>query len=433
MLKIFAKIRIFAGFIIAIPGSFDNLHDNHAIPLMKNENYNIANYSYHLPEERIAKYPEKERNKSKLLVYDKGRIEQGTFDGIGEYLPGGATLIFNNSKVVHARLSFQKSTGARVEIFCLSPVYPSNYEEVFTSRSGCKWKCMIGNLKKWKGGSLAKEVKLPGGTIILKATCTRGENKETVVDFSWNGEATFAEVIKHAGNIPLPPYLKRDAEPGDAARYQTVYSKVDGSVAAPTAGLHFTSPLLENLKSRGIKMAELTLHVGAGTFQPVKVTNFMAHEMHTERIIITSALIENLLETGGNIIAVGTTSARALESIYWIGAKLKLNLLDYHNVDQFQYRKSTAGVTIKESLESIQQYMHGLSTPVMEASTSLMIVPGYPFKMVRGLITNFHQPGSTLLLLIAAFIGDGWGKVYDYALDNDFRFLSYGDSSLLLP
>jgi len=400
---------------------------------MYHQNFNIVSYTYILPEDRVAKYPVKERNKSKLLIYHKGQIDKTRFESIGKYLPAGATLVFNNSKVVHARLPFKKSTGARIEIFCLSPVEPSSYEEVFNARCECHWKCMVGNLKKWKNGILEKSITLPGGTIHLKAFRELQVNNNIIVRFTWDGNVPFSEVIQHAGHIPLPPYLNREAEPEDLKRYQTIYSKIDGSVAAPTAGLHFTPSVFDDLQGREIKMMELTLHVGAGTFQPVRVDNFIDHKMHTERIIITSTLIEKLLETKGELIAVGTTSTRSLESIYWIGVKLKLNQPDFNHVKQFPYKDFNKFIDVKESLESIKHYMHDSSVPVMEASTSLMIVPGYPFKMVHGLVTNFHQPGSTLLLLIAAFVGDDWSKIYDYALENGFRFLSYGDSSLILP
>ena len=394
----------------------------------------ISEYNYRLPEARIAKYPLKERDKSKLLLWDNGRLEKNVFRNIDSCLPGNSLLIFNNTRVIHARLFFRKKTGAKIEIFCLEPVSPSDYQIAFQEKEKVTWKCMVGNSKKWKNGLLKREIEIDGKTVILKAEKTRQENNSFYINFSWNGNFTFAAIIEKAGVLPIPPYLKRETEPEDELTYQTVYAKNDGSVAAPTAGLHFTDNVLKNLSEKNIETDEITLHVGAGTFQPVKSETIAGHKMHHEQVIISRKMIEKLLAHSGKTIAVGTTSVRSLESLYWLGLKLENEerFSEIPVVHQWEPYEKKASISAAKSFENILGYLEKNHLNKIRFSTQIIIVPGYNFKIIEGMITNFHQPQSTLLLLISAFIGNDWKKVYDFALENDFRFLSYGDSNLYL-
>jgi S-adenosylmethionine:tRNA ribosyltransferase-isomerase len=396
-------------------------------------NIKISDFSYHLPEERIAKYPLAERDSSKLLVWDNGRISSDTFKNISGYLPPDSMLVFNNTRVIHARLFFNKQTGSRIEIFCLEPIQPSDYQLSFQQTEKVVWKCMLGNAKKWKDGILSRVIKLKETEVVLKAAKLFQENNTFHIGFSWDKPFTFAEIIEAAGVLPIPPYLNRDSEPGDELSYQTVYARHDGSVAAPTAGLHFTDKVLEILANNHITLREITLHVGAGTFQPVKSDTISGHNMHHEKVIIHKTLIQELLANRRKTIAVGTTSVRSLESIYWLGLKLKPQSLSADLVvEQWEPYESEATLTLEESLQKILNYLDSHHLQQLYFSTQLIILPGYDFKLLQGMITNFHQPQSTLLLLISAFLGENWSEVYEYALGNEFRFLSYGDSNLYL-
>lgn len=391
---------------------------------------NISDYNYELPDERIAKFPLEKRDSSKLLTYISGSVETNVFSSLPEILPANSCLVFNNTRVIQARLEFFKSTGSRIEIFCLEPQDPSSYELSLSSTQSCVWKCMVGNLKKWKGEVLKKEV----GTdnLILEAERLETNGNTSFIKFSWNNGVSFAEVLDLLGELPIPPYLNRKTQESDKTTYQTVYSKVKGSVAAPTAGLHFTPEVISALHGKGIKTMELTLHVGAGTFQPVKAEEIGGHAMHAEKIEVSKDFIENIIENLGNIVAVGTTSVRTLESLYYLGVQLHsgdTKLL----VNQWEPYENKSELSPKESLQAILNYMEQTQSNILYATTQIMIVPGYKFNIVNILITNFHQPKSTLLLLLAAFIGDKWRELYKYALENDYRFLSYGDSSVLIP
>ena len=402
----------------------------------------IEDFNYPLPDDRIAKYPLAERDQSKLLVYRDGEVTEDRFCHVGEYLPTGSLLIYNNTRVIQARLEFHKqaedgSQGARIEIFCLEPQQPSDYQLALGSTEGCTWKCMIGNAKKWKSGALALSVELAAGEHVT-LYAERGEQTGNTfsVRFSWksSGHISFAEILDAVGELPIPPYLNRKTEESDKTTYQTVYSRIKGSVAAPTAGLHFTDNVLNGLRERGIKTAEVTLHVGAGTFQPVKVADANQHTMHTEIIAVPKETIQTIIDNLGHIVAVGTTSMRTLESLYFIGAELlggvqnNLNLL---TVAQFTPYTREYTLSTREALQAIVDYLDRMGEDVLHAETQIMIKPGYTFHVVDQLITNFHQPKSTLLLLVSAFVGGDWHRIYDYALANDFRFLSYGDSSIL--
>lgn len=397
---------------------------------------NLEDYNYGLPEERIAQYPLEERDSSRLLIYRNGKITENLFRNIHEYIPTGTLLVFNNTKVIRARLLFKKETGAKIEILLLEPVLPSEYSMSLGSGDPVEWKCLIGNLRKWKGTTISSvfgegknNYKLFADRIADLGDCWR-------IRFSWNNKLlTFGEIIESAGHIPLPPYIHREDEKDDAGRYQTIYSTVRGSVAAPTAGLHFTKKSFSDLSRKGILTADLTLHIGAGTFQPVKSDNIESHEMHTEHFSLDSRAIESVLKNIGNIIAVGTTTVRALESLYWLGIKLCLNNdADPSElfVGQWEPYILNSSLQAERSIESVLSWMikKGLST--LHLPTRIIIVPGYNFRIVEGLITNFHLPKSTLLLLVSAFTGNRWKEIYSYALENDFRFLSYGDSSILL-
>ncbi len=442
-------------------------------PLAQFKEISMSAFDYELPEERIAKYPAGERDKSRLLLYADGVISERSFSEVPELFcpgsskavaPSGASdpevtapcdaggfcatgvttpdatsttqtplLVFNNTRVIHARLLFRKETGAAIEIFCLEPYNPSDYAVSFASMGCCEWRCLVGNLKKWHAGVLSR-------TFLNNATlCAEKvemlESGEVVIRFTWhthNDEAqlSFAEVLEACGKIPIPPYLNRDSERIDDERYQTIYSKSDGSVAAPTAGLHFTEGVLERLRERGVEMSELTLHVGAGTFRPVKTERIGGHDMHTEHFSLSRDVVEKLIGCSGNVVAVGTTSVRALESLYWMGVKLLLGREDFNHIAQWEVYELEE-MALEEVLGALLRWFEESGEERLEAETTIVIVPGYHFRIVNYMFTNFHQPHSTLLLLVAAAIGEDWRRVYDYALANGFRFLSYGDSSLL--
>ncbi|TKG96386.1 S-adenosylmethionine:tRNA ribosyltransferase-isomerase [Puteibacter caeruleilacunae] len=398
-------------------------------------NIGIEEFDYHLPEERIAKYPLAQRDQSKLLISKDGQIVDAKFTDISKYLPSDSLLVFNNTKVIRARLHFKKTTGAKIEIFCLDPVEPIDYALAFASTKSCSWKCIVGNLKKWKDGPLIKEVTLNNESILVQAHLVEREGKSVTVRFTWDGDHSFSEVMETGGIIPIPPYLNRESEQSDTERYQTVYSKIKGSVAAPTAGLHFTDKVFETFKSKNIERAELTLHVGAGTFQPVKSETIEGHEMHTEHILVDQAFIETLISKIDQVIAVGTTSIRTLESLYWMGIKiLQSPEISMSELLVNQWDPYLAEITIpaKESLSALLNYMKENGLPHISSATQIIILPGYQFRIISGMITNFHQPQSTLLLLISAFLGDHWKTIYKHALEQDYRFLSYGDSNLYL-
>ncbi len=398
----------------------------------------IADYDYNLPDERIAKFPLEQRDQSKLLIYNKGVISQTVFSELPKYLPAKKLMVFNNTRVIQARLHFRKNTGALIEVFLLEPAVPADYEQNFQTKGSCSWYCMIGNLKKWKEGTVVRSFKYKDTELTL--TATRGDMHGTShqVLFTWdNPEVSWAEILDMAGELPIPPYLNRKAEESDKTTYQTVYSKIKGSVAAPTAGLHFTPEVLAAIDSAGIEREELTLHVGAGTFKPVKSEEIEGHEMHTEFISVKRQTIEKLIEYGAEAIAVGTTSVRTLESLYYLGLKIHSDKdisEDKLYVRQWEPYETEASITPIEALKEVLDYLDRHSLPVLHSSTQIIIAPGYEYKIVKILITNFHQPKSTLLLLVSAFLKGDWRKVYDYALANEIRFfLSYGDSSLLIP
>ena len=401
-----------------------------------NKSILIDSYDYGLPDDRIAKYPLAERDQSKLLVYRSGEIVEDIFKKAVSYLPENALLVYNNTKVIQARLLFHKTTGAQIEIFCLEPVDPSDYALSLGAMQTCTWKCLVGNLKKWKQGILTKTVDVSGEICILSANILSSEGNTHHIRFSWEHEhISFAEILDKAGELPIPPYLHRKTEESDKTSYQTIYSKIKGSVAAPTAGLHFTDKVLESLKIKNIVTVELTLHVGAGTFQPVKTADIADHQMHTEVISVQKSTIEQLLRHSGNIIAVGTTSVRTLESLYYIGVKmLNNNIADKTviHVGQWEPYEQKTDISTETALKAIINYLNFHQQSVLHAQTQIIIKPGYEFRVIRGMFTNFHQPKSTLLLLVSAFTGENWKTIYDYALQHNFRFLSYGDSSLLL-
>ncbi len=395
----------------------------------------IEAYDYPLPDDRIAKYPLAERDASKLLVLKDNVISESQFKHVGEYLPKDALLVFNETKVIRARLQFHKTTGSRIEVFCLEP--EQDYQMAFSACSPVRWKCLVGNAKRWKEGKLSMELSVKGEKVTLFAERLAHNDQYSEIEFSWTPEnLSFAAVLEAAGEIPLPPYLHRDAEPDDRDRYQTVFARYDGSVAAPTAGLHFTQPLIAELRDEGFGFDEVTLHVGAGTFRPVATETIGEHAMHSETIIVRKSLIEDLIQHFGKpVIPVGTTSPRTLESLYWIGVMLKEqgDALRPLHVEQWFPYEAHAPLSATEALQGILAYLdkHGLAR--LEASTALMIAPSYKMRIITGLITNFHQPKSTLLLLVSALIGERWKDCYRFALDHGFRFLSYGDSCLFLP
>lgn len=392
----------------------------------------IEDYTYNLPDERIAKYPLGKRDESKLLVYKDKEISKHSFTDIPSLIPQKTCLVFNNTKVIHARLIFYKSTGARIEIFCLNPLSPSDYSVSFQSKKSCEWECIVGNLRKWKDAALKMDFTFEGNMYTLSASHEGGSDQAHRIKFSWDcEELSFGEVLEITGKIPVPPYLNRESEESDAIRYQTVYSKHEGSVAAPTAGLHFTDDVISVLHENNITTTELTLHVGAGTFKPVKSENIGGHDMHTEQIAITFETVCDIVNAEAGIFAVGTTSVRSLESFYWIGVKLLSGLSDVNFISQWEVYELAQDYSYKESFTAILEYMKSNALKSMMASTQIIIVPGYDYKVIDAIITNFHQPKSTLLLLVSALIGEKWRDVYDFALDNEFRFLSYGDSSIL--
>ena len=395
----------------------------------------IEAYDYPLPDDRIAKYPLAERDASKLLILKDNKIQSSQFKNIGDFLPKDALLVFNETKVIRARLQFHKATGSRIEIFCLEP--EKDYQVAFSATSPVRWKCLIGNAKRWKEGQLSMELTVGGIPVTLSAERLMQNDQYAEIEFSWSPDnLSFASVLEAAGEIPLPPYLHREAEPADRDRYQTIFARYDGSVAAPTAGLHFTQPLISTLREKGFTFDEVTLHVGAGTFRPVSTATIGEHAMHSETIVVRKSLIENLItHIGKPIIPVGTTSTRTLESLYWLGVMLKeqgLNLRPLLLEQWFPYENHEA-LSTGEALQMILNYLDRHALTRLEASTALMIAPSYKMHVITGLITNFHQPKSTLLLLVSALIGERWKDCYHYALNNGFRFLSYGDSCFFLP
>ena len=403
-----------------------------------------TDYNYCLPDERIAKFPLPNRDSSKLLIFNKGEIKDDVFTSLPKYLPSGALMVFNNTKVIQARLHFRKeptggpkSQGALIEIFLLEPVEPNDYQVMFNQTSECKWHCLVGNLKRWKEGALKRVLTIADKQVTLIADRIESSATGHTIRFNWDGGFTFAELLEAIGEIPIPPYLNRESQESDKTTYQTVYSKIKGSVAAPTAGLHFTGNVLNELDNCGIEREELTLHVGAGTFKPVKSENIAGHEMHTEYIVVKKSTIEKLIAHGGNAIAVGTTSVRTLESLYYIGVYLgdhpDASEDEMHVPQWAPYCNENNAISTIQALENIIKYLDSHHLEALKTSTQIIIVPGYNFHIVKMMVTNFHQPQSTLLLLVSAFIKGEWRRMYDYALENDFRFLSYGDSSLLIP
>ena len=417
---------------------------------VKTKDIHISEYNYELPDERIAKFPKAERDHSKLLVYNKGEVGEDIFYNLPNYLPQGALMVYNNTKVIQARLHFRKETGALIEIFLLEPAEPADYEQMFQQTRRCSWLCLVGNQKKWKEGTLSRELRIKDEELRVSAT-RRGEHGTSQwIDFEWDNErVNFAEILDVMGELPIPPYLNRETQESDKTTYQTVYSKIKGSVAAPTAGLHFTERVLNDVDARGIEREEVTLHVGAGTFKPVKSDTIGEHPMHTEYIAVRRHTLERLLAHNCEVIAVGTTSVRTLESLYYMGLKVMQNpdiAEDQLHVNQWEPYGD--GSTVNASLSQMEpspipstcdairallDWMLRKELTVLHSSTQIIIAPGYTYHIVKMLITNFHQPQSTLLLLVSAFVKGDWHKIYDYALSHDFRFLSYGDSSLLIP
>ena len=401
----------------------------------------IEDYDYTLPEERIAKFPLEVRDQSKLLLYKKGEVTHTVFQHLHEQLPEGALLVFNDTKVIHARLYFFLENETKIEILCLEPIEPPEYQQNFSSTNAVRWKCLIGGNRKWKSGEAVRGVKM--GTLEeklkVKLTAKRIQqlNDTFEVEFSWDHpNFTFGEVLAQAGIIPLPPYLNRTNVEMDEERYQTIYAQEQGSVAAPTAGLHFTDAVFADLNKKGIEQLFVTLHVGAGTFKPVKTDTMAEHFMHEESVFVQKAVIEKLLQAKRNgkpVIAIGTTSARTLESLYWFGVQLLKGETTFSILQWTAYETDTSNITAENSLQAIIDYLNSNKKDTLEGYTQLLIAPGYNFHIVNGLLTNFHQPKSTLLLLVSAFVGEDWHKIYEYALENDFRFLSYGDGSLFLP
>lgn len=394
----------------------------------------INDFDYDLPNERIAKFPLAERSESKLLVYDNGSISESRFRNVADHLPAGAMLVFNNTRVVRARIVMHKPSGARIEVFCLEPHRPADYERAFAMRGESEWSCVVGNLKKWKEGEVTINFEYEGVQQRLSAEIVERGTREHIVRFRWSVDLSFGELLELLGRIPIPPYLNRDSEEIDNSRYQTVYAKYEGSVAAPTAGLHFTPELIASMRERGIDFEEVTLHVGAGTFLPVKEENAAHHPMHTEHFVIQRSTIQRLRASYGRIVSVGTTSVRTLESLSALAWRIKnCGQPDVERtVGQWELYDIPVEFSGEQALRMLEEYMLANDIEQMKASTQIMITPlGYHFRIVKYIITNFHQPKSTLLLLVSAYVGDDWHRIYDYALSNDFRFLSYGDSSLL--
>ena len=411
--------------------------------IMNPRHIHISDYNYPLPDERIAKFPLAQRDHSKLLVFENGDISEDIFYNITGHLPKGALMVFNNTKVIQARMHFRKETGALIEVFLLEPAEPVDYELMFQTNGKCAWHCLVGNLKKWKEGQLSRSFDVNGKTVTLSVERLHEERTSHWVEFRWdNPDVSFAEILDAAGELPIPPYLNRDTQESDKTTYQTVYSKIKGSVAAPTAGLHFTDKVLADIDAHGIDREELTLHVGAGTFKPVKSEEIEGHEMHTEYICVNKKTIDKLIAHGGKAIAVGTTSVRTLESLYYMGVKLHDNpnlteeQLHVGQWEPYDYAErlaaeGTAPLDTIDALREISDYLDRNSRKALHSSTQIIIAPGFEYHIVDILVTNFHQPQSTLLLLVSAFVKGEWRRIYDYALAHDFRFLSYGDSCLI--
>lgn len=405
---------------------------------MDTKHIHISEYNYLLPEERIAKFPLAERDHSKLLVYRHGRVGEDVFYNLPNHLPAGALMVFNNTRVIQARLHFRKETGALIEIFLLEPAQPADYELMFQTSGRCSWLCMVGNLKKWKEGTLNRELTIKGNRMVLKAKRGAMHGTSYWIDFEWdNANVSFAEILESMGELPIPPYLNRETQESDKTTYQTVYSKIKGSVAAPTAGLHFTSYVLQALDECGVERDEVTLHVGAGTFKPVKSEEIADHEMHTEYVCVHRQTLEKLLRHDCQAVAVGTTSVRTLESLYYMGVKVlrqpDINEPDLHVHQWEPYETDCSDVPVRRAIQALEDWLDRNSLSTLHSSTQIIIAPGYEYKIVKMLVTNFHQPQSTLLLLVSAFVHGDWHTIYDYALAHEFRFLSYGDSSLLIP
>ena len=420
---------------------------------METKHIHISDYNYDLPDSRIAKFPVSPRDTSKLLIYRHGEISDDIFYNLPKYLPQKSLMVFNNTKVIQARMHFRKETGALIEVFLMEPAAPTDYELMFQTRGECSWLCMVGNLKKWKEGSLVRTFDVAGSTINFKATMhrdiidTKSGGTNYWVDFAWdNPQVSFAEILDAVGELPIPPYLNRETQDSDKTTYQTVYSKIKGSVAAPTAGLHFTDKVLAAIDAAGVRREELTLHVGAGTFKPVKSEEIDGHTMHTEYVCVRRDTLQTLLDYDCCAIAVGTTSVRTLESLYYMGVKLEANPdaaeEDLHVCQWEPYEKADGtpvggnlidGITPQKAISNIIAWLDKNNLKTLHSSTQIIIAPGYEYKIVKVLVTNFHQPQSTLLLLVSAFLKGDWRNVYDYALSHDFRFLSYGDSSILIP
>ena len=421
--------------------------------IMETKHIHISDYNYDLPDSRIAKFPVSPRDTSKLLVYRHGEISDDIFYNLPKYLPQKSLMVFNNTKVIQARMHFRKETGALIEVFLMEPAAPTDYELMFQTRGECSWLCMVGNLKKWKEGSLVRTFDVAGSTINFEATMRRdiidakSGGTNYWVDFAWdNPQVSFAEILDAVGELPIPPYLNRETQDSDKTTYQTVYSKIKGSVAAPTAGLHFTDKVLAAIDAAGVRREELTLHVGAGTFKPVKSEEIDGHTMHTEYVCVRRDTLQTLLDYDCCAIAVGTTSVRTLESLYYMGVKLEANPdaaeEDLHVCQWEPYEKADGtpvggnlidGITPQKAISNIIAWLDKNNLKTLHSSTQIIIAPGYEYKIVKVLVTNFHQPQSTLLLLVSAFLKGDWRNVYDYALSHDFRFLSYGDSSILIP
>lgn len=421
---------------------------------MDTKHIHISDYNYELPDERIAKFPLAQRDHSKLLLYRHGEVSDDVFYNLANHLPSGALMVMNNTRVIQARMHFRKETGALIEVFLMEPAAPTDYEQMFQTTGHCAWLCMVGNLKKWKEGPLKRNFVIRGQQVVLTATLDRSKTAEKSggtnywVDFEWDhSDINFADILEQVGELPIPPYLNRDTQESDKTTYQTVYSKIKGSVAAPTAGLHFTDDVLRTIDAKGIVRDEVTLHVGAGTFKPVKTEEIEGHNMHTEYIVVHRHTFEHLLEHHCEAIAVGTTSVRTLESLYYMGVKVLQNPdateeeLHVGQWEPYDLPHDETGlvlidgspVTVEVSVKALLDYLDRDHLEALHSSTQIIIAPGYTYKIVKWLITNFHQPQSTLLLLVSAFLHGDWRKVYDYALAHDFRFLSYGDSSLLEP
>lgn len=401
---------------------------------MNPKSIKIDNFSYDLPDTKIAKYPVSGRKNSKLLVYNDEKIYSKSFADIVNYFEKDDLLIFNETKVIQARLNFKKITGAAIEIFCLEPYMPADYERIFQSKVECSWKCIVGNLKKWKEGRLINEITVKGKKNTVYAEIIERQENNQIIKFSWdNNDINFADILENAGQTPIPPYLNRKSETSDKSTYQTVYSKHKGSVAAPTAGLHFTDDILTQLRDKGVVLDFLTLHVGAGTFKPVKSDTVEGHEMHTEHFKVSKNTLKLLLEKKGRITATGTTTVRTLESVYWLGVKILENPKTDFDIKQWDAYELRQDVDFEKAINAVSNFIDSNNLNFLEASTQIIIAPGYKFRVINRLITNFHQPKSTLLLLIAALTGENWKNIYDFALNNDYRFLSYGDSSLIIP